>query len=77
MADNNNGFVTFNKESFNIEVKTYGNPVEEWQEIYRSLLYYVGMENEDSQVPHSVRYHLTVLLEAMLPKWEDAKKMAK
>lgn len=77
MADNNNGFVTFSEESFNIEVKTYGNPVEEWQEIYRSLLYYVGMENEDSQVPHSARYHLTVLLEAMLPKWEDAKKMAK
>lgn len=74
MADNN-GFVTFSKESFNIEIKTYGNPVEEWQELYRSLLYYVGIENADSQVPHSARYHLSVLLEAMLPRWEDAKKM--
>ena len=75
--ENINGFVTFKEDSFCIEVKTHGNPVEVWKETYRSLLCYIGMECESTSIPHDARYHLTYLLESMLPRWEDAQKMVK
>ena len=77
MEENSNGFVTFKKDSFCIEIKTHGNPVEAWQELYRSLLCYIGMECESTSIPHDARFHLTCLLESMLPSWEVSQKMVK
>ena len=74
MEDNTElSFVTFKEKSFSVEVHTFGSPMEDWQSLFRALLWYVG--HDDENTPPEYRLHLTNLLNAMLPVWKVAKKM--
>ena len=68
-------FVTFKEKSFTIEIYTGANPIEDWSDLVRALLWYLGNENPDMINDGKERYAVCSLLKAMHPQWEDIKKM--
>jgi len=71
----NGSHVEFKEKGFCIEICTGSNPMDYWQSLYRTLIWYAGHENPDLPPSQIDRANLTMLLEAMLPKWEDMLKM--
>jgi hypothetical protein len=63
--------VTFKDDSFIIEVRTAGNPIEEWLNLHQQLTFILSQCEE----PASSAHYLISLLDDMMPDWETALKM--
>ncbi len=66
--------VTFNKDSFSIDVHTGFNPVNEWLNTCNGLCDLLHNVNEDNIIPETYS-SVIYLLQNMLPDYETAKKM--
>lgn len=66
--------VTFNKDSFTVNIYTGNNPVEDWLELQRELSY-VFTQLRQEIMPVDGLWHLASLIEALLPDEEVARRM--
>jgi hypothetical protein len=66
--------VRFNEESFTIEVRTGGNPVEDWMCLHVSLCDIIRSVRSDTMADET--FWATIeLLQSLQPEWEVARKM--
>lgn len=66
--------VRFEKDRFTIEIRTGGEPVETWTELYKELFYLVGLVNQDNTLKDGLVF-TPQLLDDMMPAWETARRM--
>lgn len=64
--------VTFKKSSFVVEVKTHGDPIEDWLKTINEMI--DVLQAEDEQMSER-RYSYLELMKELMPDWETAKKM--
>ena len=64
--------VTFKKDSFVVEVKTHGDPIEDWLKTINEMI--DVLQAEDEQMSER-RYRYLELMKELMPDWETAKKM--
>lgn len=67
--------VRFGKDRYIIEVCD-DFPVESWMELYKEMIYLVGLV-DNNNFPSDGLFCLTQMMGEMMPEWEVARKMTK
>lgn len=66
--------VEFKEKSFTITIDTMGEPTEEWLELHNELCTVLTMlDTQEMCMP--MPWRVIDLVRAMMPEWEDARKM--